>query len=113
MRWFQPLPSGVDHDDLTWYTDGSATNGRWRELATTGFGIVVAASDGTEHRPRGCERQRHRRLGRCGKWTCAVRRCPGQSPIASRCSALRREAPAEQLAPSSLLLGSGVASPLQ
>ena len=30
-----------------WYIDGSAVNGKWRELSTTGFGVVVVARDGT------------------------------------------------------------------
>jgi hypothetical protein len=46
MNWVTPLPDRYDAEDLTWYMDGSAMNGRWHELATTGFGIVVTASNG-------------------------------------------------------------------
>jgi hypothetical protein len=30
-----------------WYFDGSAMNAKWREVCTTGFGIVVTARDGS------------------------------------------------------------------
>ena len=41
----QPAEHLLDGSER-WYIDGSAVNGKWRELSTTGFGVVVVARDG-------------------------------------------------------------------
>ena len=46
LRWAQEIPSDVELGRLTWYIDGSAINGRWRDIATTGYGIVVTNDEG-------------------------------------------------------------------
>ena len=42
----QPQDDLLDGSER-WYFDGSAMNAKWRELCTTGYGVVVTARDGT------------------------------------------------------------------
>jgi hypothetical protein len=42
--WGHPDPT---RDDLIWYTDGSIINGRWQELLTAGYAMVVVDTKGS------------------------------------------------------------------
>ena len=47
FQWIrQPADEDLDGSER-WYFDGSAMNAKWRELCTTGFGVVVTARSGT------------------------------------------------------------------
>ena len=45
FNWLSGEPDTM-RTDLRWFIDGSFINGRWAQLATAGFGIVVVADDG-------------------------------------------------------------------
>jgi len=49
-EWFRWLVSPADgefvDDEVVWYLDGSLLDGEWVDYRATGFGIVVAATDG-------------------------------------------------------------------
>ena len=47
FKWVRnPITTERDLDNATWYTDGSMAGGIWRQLRTTGFGLVVVSEQG-------------------------------------------------------------------
>jgi hypothetical protein len=45
--WIRRPNDGLLDGSERWYFDGSAMNAKWREICTTGYGVVVTARDGS------------------------------------------------------------------